>query len=30
MDKVLLLMENKKIDIIDEITMMEAIYEITI
>lgn len=30
MDKALLLMENKKIDIIDELTMMEAIDEITI
>lgn len=30
MDKVLLLMENKKLDIIDEVTMMEAIDEITI
>lgn len=30
MDKALLLMENKKLDIIDEITMMEAIDEITI
>lgn len=30
MDKALLLMENKKTDIIDELTMMEAIDEITI
>ena len=30
MDKALLLMENKKLDIIDEVTMMEAIDEITI